>query len=97
MSDKNTIILNFDKADTRLAGNPYGKTIYNEQVKKVINYDKVNVIYFPDNIEKIASSFVQGFFSEIISNIGYDGAREKIELKAQNELIVENMWKDLLM
>ena len=57
----------FDKSQTRLAGFSYGETTYREQVKPI--YDKINdeneqvKLVFPNQIEKVASSFVQGFFS----------------------------------
>lgn len=70
-----SIQLEFNKSETRLAGFPYGKTIFNEQVKNIIKdgdyVDNGIKIVFPNQIQKVASSFVQGFFSELINSIGY--------------------------
>lgn len=93
----NTITLKFDNTMTRLAGNPYGKKIYDEQVKdNYTDYTKKLDIIFPNNIEKIASSFVQGFFSYLVSEIGYEGIDENITIKAGSEelskLIIKRLY-----
>lgn len=95
MQEENIIELQFDKATTRLAGNPYGKNVYEEQVKDKIDYNKRNVIWFPANVEKVASSFVQGFFSEIIEKIGYEGVENTVEIESVNTKMKEDMYKDL--
>lgn len=92
----NKIELRFDKATTRLAGNPYGRKIYMEQVKGRIKYNEKNCIIFPNQIEKIASSFTQGLFSEIIKKIGYVGIDQKIQIKARNEELEKTIYEDLL-
>ena len=66
----NRIELKFEKANTRLAGNDYGREIYIAQVKDKVNYDDIIYIVFPDQIVNIASSFVQGFFEEIVKKVG---------------------------
>ena len=93
---ENRIELVFGKADTRLAGNPYGRSVYKEQVEGKIDYSAKNVICFPQNIEKIASSFVQGFFAEIVEQVGFDRVQDVIRVTASTDQIVENVWKDLL-
>lgn len=93
---ENRIELVFGKADTRLAGNPYGRSVYKEQVEGKIDFSGKNVICFPQNIEKIASSFVQGFFAEIINQIGFEKIQDVIRISASSDKIVDNMWKDLL-
>lgn len=86
------IILNFDKTTSRLAGNPYGKEVYHSQVKdKYIDYSEPLVVVFPDNIKKVASSFVQGFFTELVSKIGYEGIEEKVTIKAGSPKIAEDI------
>ena len=66
---ENVIKLEVEKTISRLAGNKYGKDIYENQVKKFININEYNVIIIPDTIEDIAISFVQGFTSEIFEQI----------------------------
>lgn len=91
----NDIVLQFDKATTRLAGNPYGRNIYTDQVESKINYDTLNVIVFPDNIEKVASSFVQGFFAKIVEKVGYAEFDNVISIKAKTEELADNIRNDL--
>lgn len=93
--EKNVINLEFDKSTTRLAGNPYGKEEFEEQVKAKINYDMINIIKFPDNIEKIASSFTQGFFSEVINKVGYDEFKNLITIEAKNPKLVKEILEDI--
>lgn len=90
------IELRFAKADTRIAGNPFGKAVFCEQVKEKINYNDINVIIFPETVEKVASSFVQGFFSEVIAEIGYKRFSEVIRIKARTEDLERQMIEDLL-
>lgn len=80
------IQLKFDNTITRLAGNPYGKKVYNEQVKGKFNYDKINIIVFPKTIEDIAISFVQGFISELLENLTIDTLLEHIEISASDKV-----------
>jgi len=89
------IELKFEKAMTRLAGNPYGKRVFDEQVADKINYNAVNIIYIPNNIERIASSFVQGFFTKIIKEVGYEGVKDKIIIDTIHEDLKVNIFKDL--
>ncbi len=92
---ENRIELIFEKADTRLAGNPYGKSEYEKQVKSKIDFNRKNVIVFPKQIERVASSFVQGFFAEIIEKVGYAGFDELIKIEAADNELAENIRNDL--
>lgn len=79
------IELKFDKTATGLAGNPFGRKVYEEQVKsKYKDYSEKLMIKFPDNIDKVASSFVQGFFSDLVEEIGYEGIEKNIIIEASN-------------
>lgn len=90
------IELSFGKADTRLAGNPYGRDVFSKQVKDVIDYSDVNTIVFPNSIDKIASSFVQGFFAEVIEKIGYARFTEVVKIEAKTDELVKQIFEDLL-
>ncbi|MGX9806136.1 STAS-like domain-containing protein [Exiguobacterium acetylicum] len=91
----NTFELNIDKIITKLAGNPLGKRIFQEQIKSEINYSEDIVIIIPDRIDSIASSFIQGFFEEIVKNIGIAGIEEKITIQSSipnlKQLIIQNL------
>ena len=89
------IELKFDKSDTRIGGFPHGVDVYEQQVKDLIDYSMINIIVFPEQIIRVASSFTQGFFSELVSRIGYEGIDEKIVIKASSEKLVKDIKADL--
>lgn len=91
----NIIQLKFGKAVTRLAGNDYGRQIYQEQVKDIIDFSSVTQIVFPEQIISIASSFVQGFFDEIIANIGILGIGKQIIIVAPSLDVEKKIIKNL--
>ena len=95
MNDKKLIALKFDKTLSGLAGYEYGKDIYKEQVKDKINFKQKTCIEFPDNIQRIASSFVQGFFEEIIANAGISSVGNAIEIKCVNEELRQSIIDNL--
>lgn len=88
------VSLKFTKTTSRLAGNPYGRQVYDEQVKAYFNPKGRMKIIFPDNIQDVASSFVQGFFKEIIQEIGKKAVFEQIEIQGAERVkrrIVDNV------
>lgn len=89
------IKLEFPKSETRLAGFPYGETVYKQQVANDIKFDDKITIVFPDQIEKIASSFVQGFFAAIVDAIGYKGIDDKVTIKSRNEALTASIRKNI--
>lgn len=93
--NENIITLSFGKSETRIGGFPHGKEVFDKQVKDKIDYMGKNVIIFPDQIIKVASSFTQGFFSDIVSKIGYEGIEKKIDIRASSEKLVEDIKADL--
>lgn len=90
----NKIELKFDNTITRLAGNPYGQRVFNEQVKNFIDYNDINLLVFPKTIENIAISFVQGFSKGILENISIEEFSKKIKIEA-SEKIKNNFYKYL--
>lgn len=88
------IKLEFNGAITRLAGNPYGKKVYEEQVKNIFDFNDKNVIIFPNTIEDIAISFVQGFISEILEKIDRDMLFDHIEIEA-TEKVKDKFFKSV--
>ena len=79
---------------TKLAGNKFGQKCYLE-IKNRININDDIIFVLPDRIDRVASSFVQGFFSELYLALGYSGIKEKIsfETKIQDfkEFVLENL------
>ncbi len=91
-----TINLKFEKSVTRLAGFPFGQVTYKNQVKEFIKLDgTIYEIVFPYQIEKVASSFVQGFFEELINSIGYDEIDKIFMIKASSEKLERNIKENI--
>ena len=95
MDDKKVIELEFDKTLSGLAGYDYGKDIYKKQVKNKIDFKQKTCIVFPNNIQRIASSFVQGFFEEIIANAGISSVGNTIDIKCVNEELKQSIVDNL--
>lgn len=91
----NIIKLNFDKSMTRLAGNPFGQSVYNEQIENKIDFTKLNIIVFPDTIEKVASSFTQGLFTKVIKEVGFEKVDNVVRIKAKTPELEETIYEDL--
>lgn len=92
-----TINLNFKNSTVALAGNPYGKYIFNEQVlPKVNDMDDKIVITFPRQIEYVTSSFIQGFFDYWLGTIGYEGIKKKVDVKSDHDNVVKYIWDNVL-
>lgn len=92
----NKIFLEFEKSDTRLAGFPYGKSVYEKQVReKIVNFNESVEIIFPEQIEKVASSFVQGFFSEMICNMGYKGIEKNVIITTCSQELTNSIRDNL--
>ena len=81
----NSVSLVFNKTITKLAGFPYGESVYETQIKDKVDLFQPCKIVFPSNIERVASSFVQGLFSEIVKAIGYQGVENNIEIETANK------------
>ena len=65
-----------------LAGNPYGRYIFDTFVEPQMNQGKI-IVEFPERIEMVAISFVQGF----IYKIGAEKFREQFEVKGNPEFV----------
>lgn len=92
----NVIILKFDKTLTGLAGYDFGTETFEEQVEGKIDYMRKIEIVFPDNIERIASSFIQGFFEKFIEKIGVSGIERQIDIKSSKKDMKETIIKNLM-
>lgn len=81
----NEIVLKIPKTLTGLAGNKYGRKIYDEQVAQYIDDFNNIVIVFPDNVTEIATSFLQGFFKTPVEKIGIEGVYKNFKFKSKIE------------
>lgn len=89
--NNNSVILSFDKSIPNLAGYDYGVETYEKQIKGKIDLNKEFQIVFPDYIEMVASSFVQGLFSDIVKNIGLASTQERLNIDAANADIAKSI------
>lgn len=89
------IELKFDEEDDRLVGFEYGQKVYNEQVRDIIDLFSTDpiVVCFPKNIIKVSSSFVQGFFEDVIHTIGYIGFEKRIIISSRSETLSKYIRK----
>lgn len=78
------IILEFDKTITNLAGNKFGRQVFDSQIRNV-EVNETYEIIFPPQIENIATSFIQGFFYEFMDTFGLDGVKNNIDIKSSIE------------
>lgn len=85
--------LKFPQDLVGLAGRKYGEQVYETQIKPQWDSHSENVtLEFPEYIEIVSSSFVQGLFSQIIEDFGYDGIREKVSVRSSNPGLEERVW-----
>ena len=89
------IKLNIRRDITKLAGNNYGKVIYQTQVRDNINLDEEVVFIIPEQIDRAASSFVQGFFDDIIKRNGIEGIKTRITFQTSipnfKQFVIDNL------
>lgn len=89
------IVLKFPKDLSKLAGNTFGRTTYENQVKETIDLSQKIIFSFPAGIDRIASSFVQGFFDALVNEIGISGIEEQITFESSvpniKEFVLENL------
>ena len=83
--------LKVDKTVTSLAGNRYGREIYRSQIKEKIRDGVVVKLQIPDQIEDVASSFIQGLFSELAEKVGKENARNMLILNSNHLEIMEKI------
>ena len=95
MMEGKQICLEFNPMVTRLAGFDFGEDTYREQVENQIDISKETTIVFPKQIIKVASSFVQGFFSEIIAQVGLDGIGSSVIVDAENKELIVSILDNL--
>ena len=97
MAEQRVMLEIKDKTLTKLAGNSYGRKLFKEQVDGKIDLSQPFVIEFPKQIDYIASSFIQGFFGKIYTEIGRDGMEKNFDVVAEHIENPKNAILDRLM
>lgn len=93
---KTVEIQGIPKSLSRLIGFELGVHIYKENNLDDVNLstNKVKII-FPNTIEKISSSFVQGFFAGFIKRVGKNTAKEQVIIEMKNDELTSLFYKKL--
>lgn len=93
--ENNIIELEFDKTIAGLAGNDYGYEEYKKQIMDKFNYDKKNTIVFPEQIKKVAISFVQGMFKDILKVIDKNEIEKYVIIKSSSEQLTNKIVNNI--
>lgn len=89
------INLIFDGSMTRVAGNPFGRKVYNEQIKDQMDLSTKNKIVFPDTVNGVSISFVQGLMYEIVTERGRSYFKNHFELFSNNEKLNDKLQRSV--
>ncbi len=93
---KNNIIeLEFDKTIAGLAGNDYGYEEYKRQIMDKFDYNNNNIIIFPEYIRKVAISFVQGMFRDILEKIDKNEIEKYVTIKSSSEQLTKKIMNNI--
>lgn len=87
--------LTFKKSLADLAGNRFGRKIYEDQVKPSFDPDAENIVIIPDSISYVGTSFIQGIYAELSETYGRRGALQKMTLKSDNEETMNKIEKSI--
>ena len=88
---KNRIELIFDKEIVCLVGNPFGYSVYQEQIKCKFDYGCINIIVFPEQINRVAISFMQGMMRDLLKKIPKNEILSRVEFEASSKALVERI------
>lgn len=92
---ENVIKLEFDKTIAGLAGNAYGYEEYKKQIEKRFDYEKKNIIEFPEHIKKVAISFVQGMFKDILKEINKNEIEKYVTIITSSEQLTSKIIQNI--
>lgn len=91
----NSITLEFEKTLVGLAGYPFGEATFEKFGKGKVDENKKIEVVIPARIEKVASSFVQGFFSEWIDKYGVEWIRRNVDVSTPNREVKQSVYENL--
>lgn len=91
----NIIELKFEQTIAGLAGNDYGYEEYKKQIKDMFDYSKNNIIVFPEQIKKVAISFVQGMFRDILEKIDKNEIEKYVTIKTSSEQLTKKVVSNI--
>lgn len=85
----NRIVLTFDNSLTAIAGYKFGEEIFEMQVEKKYRSGEKNIIEFPQQIESVAISFVQGFLKKLLKANTLSKIKEEIEIVGNQKFVTK--------
>lgn len=91
----NIINLSFDKTIAGLAGNDYGYEEYKKQIKDKFDYNKNNIIVFPNEIKRVAISFIQGMFRDILEKIDKNEIEKFVTIRSSSEQLTNKIISNI--
>lgn len=92
---ENFIELKFKNTLTDLSGNRLGDEVYDTQISHKIDIERKNIVRFPDTVEYIGSSFIEGMYKKLGEKYGKRKAAEIMELTSENEECKKKIEKSL--
>ena len=93
--ENNVIELVFDKTIAGLARNDFGYEEYKKQIKDKFEYNKKNVIVFPEQIKKVAISFIQGMFRDILEKVDKCKIEMFVEIRSSSEQLTTKILNNI--
>lgn len=92
----NKITLKIDeKKHGVLTGNPEGIKVFQEQVYEKFDWDSINEIVIPENVNWISLSFVQGFCSLVFERFGKENIHNHIRFSTDNPFVMMQIKRTL--
>lgn len=90
------VLLKFDKDRTTVSGFKYGKQVFEEQVEPSRKSGEQVSVEFPDNIEIVGMSFVQGFVNTIAEKCGgIKNVKKHLSVKSKRQKVLEKFMEAL--
>lgn len=95
MEEKRIDLMVDNKTITILTGNKMGREYFKKQVESNLDYNKVNIVHIPDQIEDVGSSFIQGIYYFLCENKDEETALKVMRLSSSNETIKTKVEKSI--
>ena len=83
-----TIKLIFNGSLSSLCGNPFGKKVFDDQVKKYMSDDDQIKVIIPDSIDSVSMSFAQGFVSFVAEKYGMPNVTKHLIIYSAHERVM---------
>ncbi|MCL2572181.1 MAG: hypothetical protein FWE11_07225 [Defluviitaleaceae bacterium] len=93
--EKEKIMLEFENKYSKIGDFDYGKDIYEQQAKDRVVFDGENIIAFPDYVDFVSPSFIQGFIAVPIGNVGKENVLEYISFESPRSEVVKQIYNGL--